>query len=96
MPQQPTVLGRILGFAIGTTVLILAFVFSLVVFAVLLVLALIAIGFLLWKTRALRRQQADSIIETTEYHEVHEQLPAIEGESHRVNRERPGSGRREA
>jgi hypothetical protein len=54
-------LARVLGFALGTVVLVGAFVFSLVLFAVLLGVGLIAGGYVWWKTRELRRQLRESV-----------------------------------
>jgi membrane protein implicated in regulation of membrane protease activity len=48
-------LKNILALITGTVVLILGFVFSLVLFAVLISLGLLAWGFWWWKTRALRK-----------------------------------------
>ncbi|MFN0317786.1 MAG: hypothetical protein ACKVQA_22395 [Burkholderiales bacterium] len=86
MNQAPGLLSRILGILIGAAVLVLAFVFSVVIFAIVLVAAVVILAVLWWKTRSLRRARRDVIIETTEYHEVHEappERPAIEGESKR-------------
>ncbi len=46
---------RIVGVLLGAITLIVALLFSVVIFAVVLVVAAIAIGYLWWKTRALRR-----------------------------------------
>ena len=55
--QPPkSLLGKVVGFAVGAVVLVGAFVFSLVLFAVLLSVGLIAGIYLWWKTRGLRRQ----------------------------------------
>ncbi len=51
----PTFVGRLVGFVVGAAMLVLAFVFSIVVFAVLAALAVIAGGWLWWKTRHVRR-----------------------------------------
>ncbi|MSQ60599.1 MAG: hypothetical protein EXR36_13400 [Betaproteobacteria bacterium] len=86
MRQATTMLSRIVGIVTGTAVLVLAFVFSVVIFAIVLVAAVVILGYLWWKTRSLRRARRDVIIETTEYHEIHEgapERPAIEGESKR-------------
>lgn len=47
---------QVAGFAVGVVGLVAAFVFSLVLFAVLLSVGAIAGGYLWWKTRALRAQ----------------------------------------
>jgi len=49
-------LGKVLSFALGAVLLVGAFVFSLVLFAVLLCVGLIAGIYLWWRTRGLRRQ----------------------------------------
>ena len=48
-------LKNLLALVTGTVVLILGFVFSLVLFAVLITLGLLAWGFWWWKSRALRK-----------------------------------------
>ncbi len=48
--------GRIVGFLVGAVVLVLAFAFSLVLFAVLAVAAVIGGAWLWWKTRHVRRE----------------------------------------
>ncbi len=52
----PGLLGRILATLVSATALVVAFMFSLVIFAVVAAIALFAGGYLWWKTRALRRQ----------------------------------------
>lgn len=54
--RQPGWLSKLLAFVIGTGVMILGFMFSLVALAVVAVLAVIAGIWFWWKTRALRRQ----------------------------------------
>ena len=46
---------RIVGVLLGAITLVVALLFSIVIFAVILVIVAIAIGYLWWKTRALRR-----------------------------------------
>ena len=46
---------RIVGVLLGGITLVVALLFSIVIFAVILVIVAIAIGYLWWKTRALRR-----------------------------------------
>ncbi len=53
---------RIVGVLLGTITLIAALLFSVVIFAVVLVVVAIAIGYLWWKTRALRRAVKDAEI----------------------------------
>ena len=55
-PQPPSLLGKILAFVVGTGVLVLAFMFSLVALAVVAVGGLMVWGWLWWKTRAIRQQ----------------------------------------
>lgn len=55
-PQPPSLLGKILAFIIGTGVLALAFMFSLVALAVVAVGGLMLWAWLWWKTRAIRQQ----------------------------------------
>lgn len=53
--QGPSLLGRILGAAIGLLLLAGALVFSVFLFAALAIVGAALWGFLWWKTRALRR-----------------------------------------
>lgn len=52
---QTNVLRTLFAFLAGAILLILGFVFSLVVLAVIIVLGLAAWGYVWWKTRKLRR-----------------------------------------
>ena len=52
----PSLLGRLLTAAASAAVLVVAFMFSLVIFAAVAAIALLAGIYLWWKTRALRRQ----------------------------------------
>lgn len=54
--QPRTLWGRIVGAVLGAVVLVAAFAFSIVIFAVLAVGAVVAGGWLWWKTRHLRRE----------------------------------------
>ena len=54
--QPPSLLGKILAFIVGTGVLALAFMFSLVALAVIAVGGLMVWSWLWWKTRAIRQQ----------------------------------------
>lgn len=50
------VLQRVVGLVVGIALLIAAFIFASVIFAVAAVLALIIWGWLMWRTRHLRRE----------------------------------------
>lgn len=52
-------LGKVLTFAAGAVLLLVAFMFSLLVFAVVVTGALLVWGYLWWKTRELRRQMRE-------------------------------------
>ena len=47
---------RIAGIAIGLVLFVLAFIFASVIFAVAATLALLVWGWLMWRTRGLRRE----------------------------------------
>lgn len=51
-----TLAGRIVGFMLGAITLVLAFAFSIVIFAILAAGAVVAGGWLWWKTRHLRKE----------------------------------------
>lgn len=51
-------LQRIAGFIVGIALLVAAFIFASVIFAVAAILALIIWGWLMWRTRHLRREMA--------------------------------------
>ncbi len=55
-PRKPSLLGRIVGTALGLLLLAGAFVFSVFLFAALAVVGVVLWGFLWWKTRELRKQ----------------------------------------
>lgn len=57
-PPQPAsgVLGKVLTLIVGAAVLVAGFMLSMVVFALLAALALVAWGYLWWRTRDLRRE----------------------------------------
>lgn len=57
--RAPGLLGKLLAFAIGAVFLIVAFMVSMVVFAIALAGALVIGGYLWWKTRELRRQMRE-------------------------------------
>ncbi|HEY6093988.1 MAG TPA: hypothetical protein VIU93_03450 [Gallionellaceae bacterium] len=87
----PSLLRKVLAIALAVTVLTLVFMFSLVLIAVILLAGAIAWGYLLWKTRHLRRQMraahAHARHATTgraERHAAHADV--IEGEVVRVYR----------
>jgi len=50
------VLQRVLGLVVGIALLIAAFIFASAIFAVAAILALIIWGWLMWRTRHLRRE----------------------------------------
>jgi membrane protein implicated in regulation of membrane protease activity len=54
--QPPSLLGKVVAIAAAGLLLLAALAFSLVLFAVAAVVALLAGGWIWWKTRALRRQ----------------------------------------
>lgn len=54
--QPRTLAGRVVGFAVGAVALVLAFAFSIVVFAILAAGAVVAGGWLWWKTRHVRKE----------------------------------------
>jgi UPF0716 family protein affecting phage T7 exclusion len=53
---RPGLLGKILTTVAGAAVLVAGFMLSLLIFAAVAAIALLAGGYLWWKTRALRRQ----------------------------------------
>ena len=55
---QPSLLGKLMTFVVGTLLLIAGFMFSAVALAIIAVVGLGVWGWLWWKTRALRRQMA--------------------------------------
>lgn len=88
MAQPPSLLARVIGLLLGAVFLVLAFVFSIVIFIVLLAVGLLALGYLWWKSRALRRTRGPVIIESTGHYDVKDEAPALEGESRRVEDEK--------
>ena len=54
--QPPGLLGKVAAAVLGTIALVVAFMFSVVALAVVSVIVLIAIGYVWWKTRDLRRR----------------------------------------
>ncbi len=52
-------LGKLLAMVASAAALVVAFTLSLLIFAVIAAIALVALGYLWWKTRALRRQLRD-------------------------------------
>lgn len=52
-------LGKVLTFALAAVLLVVAFMFSLMVFAILVTVGLLVWGYLWWKTRELRRQMRE-------------------------------------
>ncbi len=53
--SEPGLLSKLLALIVGATLLILGFMFSVVVLAVVAVLGVIGFGYFWWKTRALRK-----------------------------------------
>ena len=53
--KPPGLLGRVAAALLGAVALVVAFMFSVVALAVVSVVILIAVGYLWWKTRDLRR-----------------------------------------
>jgi len=53
--EPPGVLGRVAAAIVGAIALVVAFMFSVVALAVVSVIIVIAVGYLWWKTRDLRR-----------------------------------------
>jgi uncharacterized protein YneF (UPF0154 family) len=54
--KAPSLLGRVLAFLLGCVALVAAFMVSVVALAVVCVIVVLAVGYLWWKTRDLRRQ----------------------------------------
>lgn len=54
-PGEPSLLTRILAVTAGAALLVLGFMFSLMILAIVVVVGLLAWGYVWWKTRALRR-----------------------------------------
>jgi uncharacterized protein YneF (UPF0154 family) len=54
--EPPGLLGRVAAAIVGAIALVVAFMFSVVALAVVSVIIVIAVGYLWWKTRDLRRQ----------------------------------------
>jgi membrane protein implicated in regulation of membrane protease activity len=77
---------RVLGFAAGIVLLAGAFVFSLLLFAVLLAVGIVAGIYLWWKTRRLRKVLRESMRQAPRTSDtVHAQV--MEGEYTRVHSE---------
>jgi len=76
------VLQRVVGLVVGIALLIAAFIFASVIFAVAAILALIIWGWLMWRTRHLRREmeRAEGSVIEGEYR--------VEREVHRIDDER--------
>ena len=53
--SEPGLLQKLLALIVGATLLILGFMFSVVVLAIVAVLGVIGFGYFWWKTRALRK-----------------------------------------
>lgn len=78
-PAPQSLLGRVLGVAVGAVVLVASLLFSVVIFAVLLAAGVIVGGYLWWRTRALR-------------HQLREQMQAMD-EQLRAAQRGPGAAR---
>jgi hypothetical protein len=61
--RAPSLLGRIIALLLGTAVLVLAFMFSLVLLAVAATVGVLALGYVWWKSRALRKQLREQMAE---------------------------------
>lgn len=93
--QPQSLLARVLAVVVGLLALAAAFMFSIVIFAVVAIVGLVVWLYFLWKTRALRQQIREHMRE-----QMHAQVAApraaepdpsgkvIEGESVRVVDER--------
>ena len=55
----PGIIGKILATLASAVVLVVAFTISLLVFAAVAAIALVLVGYLWWKTRALRKQMRE-------------------------------------
>jgi hypothetical protein len=53
--SEPGLLNKLFALMVGATLLILGFMFSVVVLAIVAVLGVIGFGYFWWKTRALRK-----------------------------------------
>ncbi len=58
--QEPGLLGKLAAAVVGAIALVVAFMFSVVALAVVAVIVLIAIGYVWWKTRDLRRRMREN------------------------------------
>lgn len=87
--NQPSLPGRILAFAAAAVLLAVSLMFSLLLFAVALVVGLLLWGWLWWKTRELRGQMRERQMEGMDDHPPGGRV--IEGE---VVREEADDGER--
>ena len=80
---------RVLSFLLGASILVLAFVFSLVLLAILLAVAVVLLSYYWWKIRAIRKvvaQRAQSTGGDAEMASPEAGVrPVIEGEARRVD-----------
>jgi len=58
--EPPGLLGKVAAAVLGTIALVVAFMFSVVALAVVSVIVVIAIGYVWWKTRDLRRRMREN------------------------------------
>jgi hypothetical protein len=56
-------LARVVALALGAIVLVVAFVFSLVIFAIALAAGLLALGYVWWRTRSMPTPSGGRVIE---------------------------------
>lgn len=57
--QPPGLLARVLTFAVAIAVIVIGFVFSLVVLAVVFGVGLVVAGYMWWRTRDLRKRMRE-------------------------------------
>jgi len=82
-----SILGRIVATLLATALVVVGFTFSLVILVVAAALGVIALGYVWWKTRALRRALRQQMAEARAA-----QSTVIEGEATVVHDDRPPGG----
>lgn len=85
MSQAPSFVARLIGLVLGVAVLVVGLVFSAILLVIVAALGVVALIYVWWKSRRLRREQGAVIIESAGHYEVREDRPALEGESRRVD-----------
>lgn len=86
-PQsEPGLLGKLLALLVGAALLVLGFMFSVVLLAIVLVIGMLAFAYFWWKTRALRKAMREQRYAESVAGEV------IEGESFVVDETTVGRG----